>query len=423
MGRDKVLGLSLAILLIGFAGAFCFRNEPFVENGLKLARAKILDERIAQRPGPKPYVADNKSEPAPSARPTVTLEGIQAIEPEPPRTAQRSKLDTSTARSSEPTSPIDTGNSQKPPLDQFVSSQKERQTPEPTDKATGPTASSAAILDKPLELTIRPNSPAFAPPDSLLEDSMTWQHHPDGRDGCPAMTGRETERSEPSIRPAPKDSGDSRTYCVRRGDTLTKIAQHFLGDSNRYREIFAANRDQLETPNARLKVGMTLQIPADRPRSKRPGNSAVGQSKSTRANNSLGESPRARQVPARPVSRTRELSNSHPGEKTPSTTPSADEPQEPMGKLRFVPVSKGPFLRSRGESSSANPHSTNPYSANPHGRDLSQRAPAAQGQDGVPDGDVNRKRDGNSSGEVRTKSSPNPEGESSTMSSDGSEGT
>ncbi len=54
MGRDKVLGLSLAILLIGFAAAFCFRNDTIVESGLKLARAKILDEAIAHAPAPSP---------------------------------------------------------------------------------------------------------------------------------------------------------------------------------------------------------------------------------------------------------------------------------------------------------------------------------------------------------------------------------
>ena len=81
MGRDKVLGLSLAILLIGFAAAFCFRNEQFVESGLKLARAKILDEAIAQRPGPKPYASEPKAERDKSTLPTVTLQGIESVEP------------------------------------------------------------------------------------------------------------------------------------------------------------------------------------------------------------------------------------------------------------------------------------------------------------------------------------------------------
>lgn len=51
------------------------------------------------------------------------------------------------------------------------------------------------------------------------------------------------------------------THRVRRGDTLSKISLHYLGDARRYREIFEANRDQLHTPNDRLKIGMTLQSP------------------------------------------------------------------------------------------------------------------------------------------------------------------
>ncbi len=204
MGRDKVLGLSLAILVIGFAGAFCFRNEEFVETGLKLARAKILDEGIAKRPGPKPYIAESKSEPASLPKPVVTLGAIEALDPaEPPRRSQRSRQGHSTAISVETISPIDTAKSQMEPidtaksqtepLDQFVSARKDRSAPGAGSSATDPgstaTDRTAATIDKPIELTIRPNSPAFAPPDSLLDDSMTWQHPPDGHDGCPAMTG------------------------------------------------------------------------------------------------------------------------------------------------------------------------------------------------------------------------------------------
>ena len=81
MGRDKVLGLSLAILLIGFAAAFCFRNDTIVESGLKLARTKILDDAIAHRPGPKPYTTEAKSDRHKSTLPTVTLQGVESVDP------------------------------------------------------------------------------------------------------------------------------------------------------------------------------------------------------------------------------------------------------------------------------------------------------------------------------------------------------
>ena len=427
MGRDKVLGLSLAILVIGFAGAFCFRNEEFVETGLKLARAKILDEGIAKRPGPKPYIAESKSEPASLPKPVVTLGAIETLDPaEPPRRSQRSRQGHSTAISVEAISPIDTAKSQMEPidtaksqtepLDQFVSARKDRSAPGAGSSATDPgstaTDRTAAIIDKPIELTIRPNSPAFAPPDSLLDDSMTWQHPPDGHDGCPAMTGREAQRSGLSSPSSSRGPTTSVTYSVRRGDTLTKIAQHFLGDSNRYHEIFEANRDQLPNPNARLKVGMSLRIPADRPRTKRPASSAVSQSKPTRTNSSAGGPPRTRQVPARPVSRSREVPNRQPREDSAPTKSSVDEPTESMGTPRFVPVTKGPFWRSRGDSSSADPGSCN----------LSQRAPAVPGKSGGSDKDADRKSDANPRDDASTTSSPKKGRDSSTMSSDGSEG-
>jgi nucleoid-associated protein YgaU len=410
MGRDKVLGLSLAILLIGFAGAFCFRNEPFVENGLKLARAKILDDGIAQRPGPKPYAAEGKAEPASPSKPTVTLGSIEAIEPaESPHTNPQSEPETAPPPLSKPAPPRNIAKSQAAPKARFVSVEKARSAPEPVSTEPGPTASSASVVDKPLELTIRPNSPAFAPPDSLLEDSLTWQHAPDGRDGCPAMTRPEPKHSESRAGTAPTSS---KTYCVRRGDTLSKIAQHFLGDSNRYREIFEANRDQLPTQNARLKVGMTLKIPADRPRSKRTQNAAVSQSRPARTNYSAGGAPRTRQVPAQPVARTRELSNPKPSANSSTARPSSDESQEPMGTPRFLPVTKGPFWRSQGDSSSANSGS----------RDLSQRPPAIKQEDRASDANVDRKSDrGTSISQPRT--APKQAEEKSTMDSDGSEGT
>ncbi len=50
-------------------------------------------------------------------------------------------------------------------------------------------------------------------------------------------------------------------YDVKPGDTLSKIAKHFLGDANRYQAIFELNSDQLNDPNL-IRVGQKLKIPA-----------------------------------------------------------------------------------------------------------------------------------------------------------------
>jgi nucleoid-associated protein YgaU len=51
-----------------------------------------------------------------------------------------------------------------------------------------------------------------------------------------------------------------RTYTVKSGDTLSKIAKEHLGDANAYMKIFNANKDQLTDPD-KIKAGQVLKIP------------------------------------------------------------------------------------------------------------------------------------------------------------------
>ncbi len=53
----------------------------------------------------------------------------------------------------------------------------------------------------------------------------------------------------------------SRTYTVKSGDTLSKIAKSELGDAQAYGRIFEANRDQLSDPD-KIKPGQVLKIPS-----------------------------------------------------------------------------------------------------------------------------------------------------------------
>ena len=50
-------------------------------------------------------------------------------------------------------------------------------------------------------------------------------------------------------------------HTVASGDTLSKLAKTYLGDSGRYMEIFNANKDKLANPDL-IKVGQQLNIPA-----------------------------------------------------------------------------------------------------------------------------------------------------------------
>lgn len=52
----------------------------------------------------------------------------------------------------------------------------------------------------------------------------------------------------------------ARTYTVKAGDTLSKIAKQHLGDANAYMRIFELNKDQLSNPDM-IKPGQVLKLP------------------------------------------------------------------------------------------------------------------------------------------------------------------
>jgi putative chitinase len=60
--------------------------------------------------------------------------------------------------------------------------------------------------------------------------------------------------------PTPDPTGGGRSVTVQSGDSLSRIAQRELGDGNRWREIFDANRDQIANPNI-IHPGQVLRLP------------------------------------------------------------------------------------------------------------------------------------------------------------------
>lgn len=51
-----------------------------------------------------------------------------------------------------------------------------------------------------------------------------------------------------------------KTYTVKSGDTLSKIAKEHLGNAADYMKIFELNRDQLSDPN-KINPGQVLRLP------------------------------------------------------------------------------------------------------------------------------------------------------------------
>jgi nucleoid-associated protein YgaU len=59
---------------------------------------------------------------------------------------------------------------------------------------------------------------------------------------------------------APSMGAAGKTYTVKPGDTLSKIAKEHLGNANAYMDVFNANKDQLSDPD-KIKPGQVLKIP------------------------------------------------------------------------------------------------------------------------------------------------------------------
>ena len=54
----------------------------------------------------------------------------------------------------------------------------------------------------------------------------------------------------------------SKTYEVKAGDTLSSISQLVFGNAQRWQELYEANKDVIDDPDA-IQPGMVLQIPGE----------------------------------------------------------------------------------------------------------------------------------------------------------------
>jgi nucleoid-associated protein YgaU len=51
-----------------------------------------------------------------------------------------------------------------------------------------------------------------------------------------------------------------RTYTVKSGDSLSKIAKEVYGEASQWKKIYEANRDRIKNPDL-IQPGWTLDIP------------------------------------------------------------------------------------------------------------------------------------------------------------------
>jgi nucleoid-associated protein YgaU len=60
--------------------------------------------------------------------------------------------------------------------------------------------------------------------------------------------------------PAAAAPAAGKSYTVKAGDSLSKIAKEHLGDAGAYMKIFELNKDQLSDPD-KIKPGQVLRLP------------------------------------------------------------------------------------------------------------------------------------------------------------------
>jgi nucleoid-associated protein YgaU len=92
----------------------------------------------------------------------------------------------------------------------------------------------------------------------VLKIPVPADSKPTETDKTPPPPRPVTVEPKPVSKPEPQTFSD---YTVKRGQSLSIIALRTLGDSERYMEIYQANRDQLKSPDD-LHPGMVLKIPA-----------------------------------------------------------------------------------------------------------------------------------------------------------------
>jgi nucleoid-associated protein YgaU len=114
--------------------------------------------------------------------------------------------------------------------------------------ACGPAASpAAAASDAPPPITLKVSGP---PPELTVPQKYPGDATPQG-----ATWGMPAPVAAPPPTPAPP-----RRHTIVDGDTLSGLAERYLGSAGRAGEIFAANRDVLKDPEL-LPIGAVLTIP------------------------------------------------------------------------------------------------------------------------------------------------------------------
>lgn len=309
MHRDKKLGLALGVLLVGIVGAFFFRNETARDDAPRLKNPESLDSVIAEK-SLTPYLGGPET--GRDAKP------VQIPEPAPRK-----------PRRWDPPS--------------FLTDVPDAVMGDPVATLPGP----------PDPIAPAPQIDETAAPIRLPEPRRTRSiSNPrvvapsTSRDLVPDPSPMFSERETPT-----------RTHRVVSGDTLSGLAERYLGSHRRFDEIFAANRDQLRNPDD-LKLGMILEIP---PRE------ACTARKSVRTDRAGAETPppfdqthdadsSTRSQSGSAMLPTIEFEESGMNDVLPPIPGGGEADRRPEDERRFVPYERSPLSRGGREELRSSQH-------------------------------------------------------------------
>ena len=95
--------------------------------------------------------------------------------------------------------------------------------------------------------------------DKILGKEKKPAGPPRGFEGVQSGAESTLRKEVPPPPPAPAAPAP-RTYEVKSGDSLSRIAKNMYGDGNQWPKIFEANRDQIKDPDL-IHPGQVLKIP------------------------------------------------------------------------------------------------------------------------------------------------------------------
>lgn len=227
----------MGILLIGIVGALFFRNEPLLMDDVPtVRREKELNAQLREREVAV-YLEDTAH----------TAGAESAAGNQEPNWTLRELLQNMNDQNAGVPLPVGVAARPAPadlPVDDFRSVHSGEFRLPPADADPAATEFSATSS---LSAAGRRNTP----PASELPPLLAPLEQPGG--GASPQGTAAAQSTVPGM-------GEFEEYTVRYGDTLSHIAERFLGSQARFQEIYEANRDRLSAPD-RLQVGKAIRIP------------------------------------------------------------------------------------------------------------------------------------------------------------------